>query len=774
MSTNYNGRFAIGNALPFQKTDTSIKDIVLVNSGGGTVLKVTDSIGKIKYASSHGLVPDLDKATVIVGGEGGGGIDPSIVYNNPTFIGSLSKDKVGLGNVANLPPKDLPASDEVLFLLSQKISSVKTINGQSLVGNGDIVISTGTTSAADLSSGVLSDLRLSNNVLLANAVQTVVNKNLSGISNNFSNIPVNAITDLPTILAGKQAALVSGTTIKSINGQSILGAGNIVITGGAATSDASTLTTGTLPDSRLSNNVATYSGAGVFSGKTFSGVNNTFSSIPLAAITNLESILEGKQPTLGYTPVNLTGSYADPGFITSLSKSKVGLSNVDNTSDLLKPISTAVQTAFGSSIIPAANNSASLGSSTFRYANIWSSSFLSGGSVTYGTGTTNNDITFRQGTSGTNVMSLKSITGNLHLFPQGPTPADTGYRLHVNGTAKVTGRMNIGGAEKFSSESAARTAGYTEGDLFYDTSKGAISMVLSAVTPSVIFSDTLTNGNQRTFSYADEPNSTQLWQVQSPNETWNVKESTNIPNYNTFRFEVRPGDNWAGDEPTTTNPSGNDQNGGQIKERAEVYQKNSSHAGGIDIWISQQFKVDPKYQDPVLYTNSNGDYYCFTGQWHNSDVDDAGPVPFAFNYKGMASLQLQTKGFYNQTRVDRATATLNPRGEWNHLVIRVRFNTSRTAPYNGQFQWWMNGQPMDNVSNMDIGTTVLKSDNTKEQTNKGYWKSGIYRTPGSPNNPDGTKSATNPRINFAMEYANMEVNKTTSLLKRVTAPLPVY
>ena len=39
------------------------------------------------------------------------------------------------------------------------------------------------------------------------------------------------IGDLETLLAGKQDTLVSGTNIKTINGESILGSGNIVITG---------------------------------------------------------------------------------------------------------------------------------------------------------------------------------------------------------------------------------------------------------------------------------------------------------------------------------------------------------------------------------------------------------------------------------------------------------------------------------------------------------------------------------------------------------------
>lgn len=49
--------------------------------------------------------------------------------------------------------------------------------------------------------------------------------------------------------------------------------------------------------------------------------------------------------SLNASTPKLLGSYADPSWITSLAKSKVGLGNVDNTSDANKPVSTAQQTA---------------------------------------------------------------------------------------------------------------------------------------------------------------------------------------------------------------------------------------------------------------------------------------------------------------------------------------------------------------------------------------------------------------------------------------------
>ena len=93
----------------------------------------------------------------------------------------------------------------------------------------------------------------------------------------------------------------------------------------------------------------------------------------IASVTGLQTALDGKQPTIGFTPENAANKGAISGYasldatgkvptaqlplfgavdsvagktgVVTLVKADVGLDNVDNTSDLNKPISTAVQTA---------------------------------------------------------------------------------------------------------------------------------------------------------------------------------------------------------------------------------------------------------------------------------------------------------------------------------------------------------------------------------------------------------------------------------------------
>ena len=114
--------------------------------------------------------------------------------------------------------------------------------------------------------------------------------------------PVSTATQ--TALNAKQDTLVSGTNIKTVNSTSLLGSGNI----------------------EISSSVA------------WGGITGT-----LSTQTDLQSALDAKEATIS---AGTTGQYyrGDKSFQT-LDKAAVGLSNVDNTSDANKPVSTATQTA---------------------------------------------------------------------------------------------------------------------------------------------------------------------------------------------------------------------------------------------------------------------------------------------------------------------------------------------------------------------------------------------------------------------------------------------
>ena len=104
-------------------------------------------------------------------------------------------------NNLSLAPEGYATKEELATKQDSLVSghNIKTINGQDVLGQGDIEISGGGTVDSELSE------------TSENPVQNKV---------------------ITTALNGKQDSLVSGTTIKTINGNSILGEGNIEITGG--------------------------------------------------------------------------------------------------------------------------------------------------------------------------------------------------------------------------------------------------------------------------------------------------------------------------------------------------------------------------------------------------------------------------------------------------------------------------------------------------------------------------------------------------------------
>ena len=240
---------------------------------------------------------------LLVAGGGGGSIDLSNYYKKLETYSKAQVDALVAGGGADLsdyytkaevddlisaiPETDLSnyynktQVDSLIPNISTKqdtlvsATNIKTINGESILGSGDLVISGGgsggnvdlsnyykktetyskvevDTKIADIPTTDLSGYynktqtetllsnKINKGVGVVGATKTKVTYNNDGIITggadlveaDLPNISQSKITNLVSDLSNKQSRLISGTNIKTINGQSVLGSGDIVITGG--------------------------------------------------------------------------------------------------------------------------------------------------------------------------------------------------------------------------------------------------------------------------------------------------------------------------------------------------------------------------------------------------------------------------------------------------------------------------------------------------------------------------------------------------------------
>lgn len=138
-------------------------------------------------------------------------------------------------------------------------TNIKTINNESLLGSGNIT----TASQSELTNLATT---VGNQASAITALNTAVFKNgnnqfdvVNGRIDSVSSVLDSALTDIEnveTTVADKQNTLVSGTNIKTVNGNSLLGSGNIEIVGsGTIDTEMSDSSTNAVQNNIITQNI---------------------------------------------------------------------------------------------------------------------------------------------------------------------------------------------------------------------------------------------------------------------------------------------------------------------------------------------------------------------------------------------------------------------------------------------------------------------------------------------------------------------------------------
>ena len=255
----------------------SISNLTLDDSGvtPGTYKSVTvNAKGIITGGSnpttliSYGItdaVSSIDTTWVMFNSSGNPTVTPG---NGATLTGgvssvnskigavTLTKGDLNLSNVDNTSDLSKPLSAAATAALAQKQGllingvTIKTINGQSILGAGNLVVegSGGTSPGSSLVNfgdvtdtpttlsgyGILDATpisHVSDTTLHLTSAQRTLLTNLASLSTEISYL-TGLTSSIQTQLNAKQSTLVSGNNVKTINGKSIVGSGDVYVSGG--------------------------------------------------------------------------------------------------------------------------------------------------------------------------------------------------------------------------------------------------------------------------------------------------------------------------------------------------------------------------------------------------------------------------------------------------------------------------------------------------------------------------------------------------------------
>jgi hypothetical protein len=313
--------------------------------------------------------------------------------NNPTFTGTvagITKTMVGLGNVDNTSDVNKPVSDATQILLNAKASLESptftgTVAGitKTMVGLGNVDNTTDANKPISSATQTALDAKASNSALASHEADTTSIHGIANTANletqtgaqtkataaetaanSFTTSAINALTtsDIEEgtnqYFTNERAQDAVGTnvgnglnyddptaviSVKLGTGVEFDGSGNVKITDAVTTnSGTQTLTNKTI---NTASNDITVVTADVSDLTASAAELNTLDGITAstAELNYVDGVTSAIQTQLD-AKASLAGA-TFTGTVNGISKSMVGLGNVDNTADTAKPVSTAQQSA---------------------------------------------------------------------------------------------------------------------------------------------------------------------------------------------------------------------------------------------------------------------------------------------------------------------------------------------------------------------------------------------------------------------------------------------
>ena len=237
----------------------------IVNAAGQA-----SAVDTVVTENSSNLVTSGAVYDAIQEGSGSESVAWGDITGKPDFKAVATSGSYGdLTNKPVIPTKTSNLTNDSGFVNDYQLSgkqdklisgtNIKTINNESILGSGNIAIA----SQSELTNIATT---VGNQASAITALNTAVFKNgnnqfdvVNGRIDSISSVLDSALTDIEnveTAVADKQDTLVSGTNIKTVNGNSLLGSGNIEIVGsGTIDNEMSNSSTNAVQNNVITQNI---------------------------------------------------------------------------------------------------------------------------------------------------------------------------------------------------------------------------------------------------------------------------------------------------------------------------------------------------------------------------------------------------------------------------------------------------------------------------------------------------------------------------------------